>query len=159
MEGAFVDQVGDLSRAARPERNNMLFVQTKSGCCGPSALQSARGSFTESEVEHAIPVDVLEGKAGGYSVRASLPGFARENVEVSFSEGILSIRASRRETAPEGEVEYLLRERTQGLFSRRIKLPKASGEGVKAELKDGVLTVTLQREAEQQLRTINIEQG
>lgn len=137
----------------------MLFVQTKSGCCGPSARQSVRSSFTESEVEHAIPVDVLESKTGEYSVRASLPGFARDNVEVSFSEGILSIRGSRNEAAPEGDVEVLLRERTQGLFSRRIKLPKASGDGITAELKDGVLTVNLRRAAEPQPRTINIEQG
>lgn len=121
-------------------------------CCTPrNAWREVMGEKTE----HDMPLDVLEG-ANEYVVRASLPGFKKEEVEVKFEDGVLALKATRNEAAPEG-AEYVHQERAQGVFSRRARLTRASGEGIKAELKDGVLTVTLAKAGEAAGRSVPIE--
>lgn len=120
-------------------------------CCTP---RSAWRNVVR-ETEHDMPLDILEtGEA--YVLRASLPGFRREDVEVKFEDGVLSLRATRNEAEPEG-AEYIHQERAQGVFSRKARLSRATGEGIKAELKDGVLTVTLAKAKESQGRSVPVE--
>lgn len=121
-------------------------------CCTP---RNAWREVMGEKAEHEMPLDVLEtGEA--YIVRASLPGFRKEDVEINFEDGILSLKAARSEAAPEG-AKYVHQERAQGAFSRRARLGRATGEGVKAELKDGVLSVTLSKAKESAGRSVPIE--
>jgi HSP20 family protein len=122
-------------------------------CCTPR--NAWREVFGQDTDEHDMPLDVLEGK-DDYVIRASLPGFKKEDVEVKFEDGILYLRATRNEAAPEG-AEYVHQERAQGVFTRKARLSRATGENVKAELKDGVLTVTLARAKETAGRSVPIE--
>lgn len=120
-------------------------------CCTP---RNAWRQVIE-KTGHDMPLDILE-TSEAYVVRASLPGFKKEDVEIKFEDGVLSLKATRNETAPEG-AEYVHQERAQGEFSRRARLGRASGEGVKAELKDGVLTVTLGKAKESAGRSVPID--
>jgi HSP20 family protein len=119
-----------------------MWYGVKSGCCVP---QAGRSRWADVAAEHRVPVDVLEAEGGDYVIRASLPGFRREDVKLGIEDDVLSIEASRDEQAPEGAGKYLWRERAQGAFSRHIRLPEADAESVKAELKDGVLTIRVGR--------------
>jgi HSP20 family protein len=89
-----------------------------------------------------LAVDISEGKEGETIVRASLPGFRREDVQVSVQNGVLDIKAENRfDEETKGE-KFYRRERRYGSVTRRIALPgNPTGEGVAAELKEGVLTV------------------
>lgn len=136
-----------------------MYYGMNSSCCGPGVSQAWRQT-REQEAAHPIPVDLMEGKQGEFVIRASLPGFRREDVQVEFEDGVLTISAMRQEDRAEGDApatRYYLQERAQGRFERRIQFEKASGDGIRAELKDGVLVVTLERIKEAQPRSIPIE--
>lgn len=110
-----------------------------------------RGFFDEPNFElaphleeGALAVDISEGKEGELVVRASLPGFKREDVQVSVHNGVLDIKAESREEKETKDEKFYRKERRWGAVSRRIALPGSPAEeGVTAELKDGVLTVRI----------------
>lgn len=90
-----------------------------------------------------LPLDISE-KDGALIVRASLPGFATEEVEVELDGGVLSISATRADEQQAEDERHYRRERRSGSLSRRIALPDAVADAeVDAELKDGVLTLTI----------------
>lgn len=77
-------------------------------------------------------------------VRASLPGFRREDIDVEIHDGVLSIKAERNEEKEEKGETYYRRERRYGTVSRRVALPSVVIEGeTSADLKDGVLSLRI----------------
>lgn len=96
---------------------------------------------------------------GRYVLRAELPGLDPEkDVEVTVSEGTLTIRAERKEELKEGgrsEFRY-------GAFERSVTLPATAKEDdVSATYVDGILTVTvgLGEEAKSETRRITVNKG
>ncbi|MBX3474734.1 MAG: Hsp20/alpha crystallin family protein [Planctomycetes bacterium] len=107
--------------------------------------------------EGALAVDISEGKEGETIVRASLPGFKKEDVKISVHQGILDIRAESKEETETRDEKFYRKERRWGAVSRRIALPGNPAEdGVQAELKDGVLTVKVQPSKANQPRQIAV---
>lgn len=95
--------------------------------------------------EGSLALDISEDQSH-YIVRASLPGFAKENVEIEIDDGVLSIAAQRTEVSEDSGEQFHRRERRFGSVSRRISLPGDVNESAAtAELKDGVLTLKLPR--------------
>jgi HSP20 family protein len=103
------------------------------------------------EVETAgaewIPVMDMVETATEYVVRLELPGFHKENLDISLTGDLLTI-TGKRATAPEIDGEgYLVRERAVGKFARTIRLPAPVAEKrVSAEYRDGVLVLCLPKE-------------
>lgn len=90
-------------------------------------------------------------------VRASLPGFKKEEVSVELHEGVLTIRAERAETVETAEEHYHRRERRAGVLFRRLALPENLNDGaIQADLSDGVLTLRLAKSEREQPRKIVI---
>ena len=120
------------------------------------------GDPLEQDVESAseswsIPMDVSRNEKH-FTVNASLPGFAADDVDVSISpDRVLSVKASRKsEVTHEGE-EYLMRERRMGSFSRAIRLPSDLNlDDASVALDHGVLTVTLPVAESAQTRRLQI---
>ncbi len=103
-----------------------------------------------------LAVDVSEDDTSVY-VRASLPGFAKEDVSIEVHDSVLSIRAEHNEEREEKTEKFYRRERRFGSLSRSIALPSPVREGeASAELKDGVLTVRIPRVAEKSPKKIAI---
>lgn len=103
-----------------------------------------------------LAVDVSEDDTSVY-VRASLPGFAKEEVSIEVHDSVLSIRAEHNEEREEKSEKFYRRERRFGSLSRSIALPSPVREGeASAELKDGVLTVRIPRIAEKSPKKIAI---
>lgn len=99
--------------------------------------------FASPSDEGTLAVDVLEHE-GKVVVRASLPGFKKEDIDVQLHEGVLSIKAERTEETEEKGDRWYRRERHTGSVSRRIALPGVVADAeVTAELKDGVLTIAV----------------
>ena len=93
--------------------------------------------------EALLPLDISETE-DALVVRASLPGFDRDSVDVQVHNGVLSIKAEQVQTDEEKNETFHRRERVQRTLSRSVTLPTAYSEGdAGAELKDGVLTVRL----------------
>src|SRR5437879_6073411 len=94
---------------------------------------------------YGMPIDVSETE-DGYSIRASLPGFKPEQVEVTVTDGVLSIEAKRSEEKTEEKGRYLRREVFSGNYRRQLTLPReVKAEDIKADFENGVLTVQVPR--------------
>ena len=81
-----------------------------------------------------------------YVVTADLPGFDKEDIDVSLREDVLTISAEHEEETSEenDEGRYLRQERRHQSASRSVTLPERVDEsGVSAQHRNGVLTVTL----------------
>ncbi len=107
--------------------------------------------------EGSLALDVLE-RDGKVVVKASLPGFNKEEVDVQVHDGVLYIKAEHSEEKEEQDAKFYRRERRYGAVARRVALPGAvSGADVSAELKDGVLTLTLPVPEKAQPKQIEIK--
>lgn len=93
----------------------------------------------------AAKVDVAEDDKA-FRVTADLPGFEEKDVEVTLSDGVLSIRGEKKAEREEKDekTHYHLTERSYGSFERRFNVGDAvEQKKVEAEFKNGVLSVTL----------------
>ncbi len=101
------------------------------------------------------PVDIREDDDHIY-VEAELPGFKREDVEVTLENGMLHILAQRKQAEVKGEAH--LAERRFVRVARSFTLPNSVDEGkVDAKLVDGVLYLTLNKREEVKPRKIEVK--
>lgn len=106
-----------------------------------------------------LPVDIREND-DRYVVQAPIPGFRPEDVEVAFSDGVLTITATRREQREEREGRYLHREIAFGNYQRRIAMPgDVQAENIRARYDNGVLTIEVPRSSRPQPRRIEVLPG
>jgi HSP20 family protein len=107
--------------------------------------------------EGTLPLDISEDDSS-VIVRASLPGFSKEDVEIEVHDGVLSIKAQHTEEKEEKGERFYRKERRFGSVSRRVALPTTVVEDrSKADLKDGVLTLRLAKVPAEQPKKIRIE--
>jgi HSP20 family protein len=106
-------------------------------------------------------VDVHE-DADHFYVEAELPGFTKDEVDITLEDGVLTIRGERKteEKTPAGDKQPLHVERRWSRFERSFTLPTAVNENsVRAALNEGVLTITLDKREEVKPRKIQITAG
>ena len=91
----------------------------------------------------AAPLDVVA-DGDDFVVRASMPGVAPENIQVSIEDNVLTIRGKTASHFENTDGSYLMRERRSGSFRRSLRLPDTVDQD-KAEprYEHGVLTVSL----------------
>ncbi len=101
-------------------------------------------------------LDVSEDK-DNVVVNTELPGVAKEQVQVTFDDGVLSISGERKPETYRDDTTCHLQERVHGRFERQVRISKPIDvAGVKAAYKDGVLTITLPKAAEARPRQIDV---
>lgn len=92
-----------------------------------------------------LPVDVFESDEA-YTLVASVPGFKESQVEVTFEDGILSIKAKADDHKAPGR--WLRQERPYGSFVRRLEVPsQVETTGISAHFDNGELTITIPKTA------------
>ena len=100
-------------------------------------------------------VDVRE-DADHIYVDAELPGFRKEEIDLTLENQTLTIAAERKEEKKQ-EGEYLLNERRYQRFLRSFTLPPTVDDRkVDAKLADGVLHITLNKREETKPRKISV---
>lgn len=103
-------------------------------------------------------VDVRE-DADHFYVEAELPGFRKEDVDVTLENQQLTIAAERKEEQEQkgDKGELLLHERRYNRFLRSFTLPPTvDDQTVNAKLQDGVLRITLNKREETKPRKISV---
>ncbi|HCV00911.1 MAG: heat-shock protein Hsp20 [Dehalococcoidia bacterium] len=106
--------------------------------------------------EGALGVDISE-TDNELVVRASLPGFSEDEIDVELHQGVLSIKAEHRSSEANEEERYHRRERRWSTLSRRLALPGMLHDAnVNAELRNGVLTLRIPVPAKAKPRQIKI---
>lgn len=103
---------------------------------------------TSGDTFSMLPLDVSEND-DAFLIKASLPGVNPDDIDISLTDNVLTIKAELKEEKEIEEAKYHLRERRFGVFSRAITLPTAvDNKKVDAVYKDGVLTLTVPKKEE-----------
>ena len=112
---------------------------------------------TSAPVSFIPAVDVVE-ENGRYVVRADLPGVAKEAIEITTDDGVLTIKGERQAEAVATDAARSRTERHSGSFVRRFSLPEtAQVDGIKATHVNGVLEVSIPKQSKPEARRINVE--
>ncbi len=105
------------------------------------------GDQADSQSTWYLPLDIVDA-GSSYQVKAAVPGFKPEDVEVTFHDGLLNIVARRSEESETKQGKYLRRELRVGNFARSVQLPaEIRPEEIKADFESGVLTVEIPKAA------------
>ena len=92
-----------------------------------------------------------------FQVRADLPGFGPDDLQISIEQTSLVLRGERRAEAPEG---YTLHRKERGTvrFAQTLTLPvRVDADKIEATLRDGVLELRLPKAAEERPRNITVK--
>jgi HSP20 family protein len=99
-----------------------------------------------AETENALEISV------------ELPGLDQKEIDVSLTDGALTIKGEKKSEHEENKKGYHLSERSYGSFYRTIPLPSGvDTDKANARFKNGVLTVTLPKTADALARVKKIE--
>ncbi|MDH7578700.1 MAG: Hsp20/alpha crystallin family protein [Bacillota bacterium] len=102
-------------------------------------------------------VDMVD-RGTEFVVRADLPGYSPENVEITVQENAVLIHGKVKEERETKEENYQVRERSYGSFARSLPLPvPIIPEQARASFKNGVLEIILPKVEAPKGRTLQIE--
>ena len=97
---------------------------------------------TEAEETAWMPTVDISETENGYEIRAELPGVSEDDVNVSVTDNVLTVKGEKRQEEETEGKNYHRVERRYGSFQRSFTLPRhIETEAIKAEFKDGVLTL------------------
>jgi HSP20 family protein len=124
-------------------------------------VESAAGDF-ESVRHQSVPIDLAD-HGEEFVLTADLPGFEREQIDVTLAGRTLSLDAELEASTAESEEtedggEYIRRERRHDVVHRTVTLPEdVEKEAVAATYDNGILTVTLPKAEVEESQQIEIE--
>ena len=102
-------------------------------------------------------VDIYENDAHELVLKAELPDMKREDIQITFESGILTLKGERRFESDVKRENYQRLERHYGAFSRSFTLPATvDAAHITAAYKDGVLTVKLPQREEAKPKQIAV---
>lgn len=94
----------------------------------------------------------------GIEISVELPGMSMEDVEVTVTDDLLTVKGEKKIERQEEKKGYYLSERSYGAIWRTIPLPPGTdGSKAEATFRNGVLTVRLPQTPEAQARVKHIE--
>lgn len=101
----------------------------------PDVMGSAKTDISETDSEYEVSVE--------------LPGIDEKDIDLDVSEGMLTLRANKREEREEKKKNYHLTERSYGSVRRSFRVPEGIDVGkIKANFAKGVLHVKLPKTKE-----------
>jgi HSP20 family protein len=115
---------------------------------------------TEAAAMH-VRLDVKEDESAFY-VSADLPGLSENEVDITFDDGLLTIRGSKKIERDDKKDTWHIVERSYGSFARQLSLPThIDANKIEAKFTKGVLHVTLPKMPQEQAtsKKINIKAG
>jgi len=122
---------------------------------GRPMLSSMR-RFPLREREWLPSIEVFE-RENKLVVKAELPGMKEDDVDISVSDDLLTIKGEKRAESEVKDEDYYLCERSYGSFMRTIRMPSNADTGkINADFEDGVLEVTIPKTAETKPKKIAV---
>ncbi len=108
--------------------------------------------------EGMLPAIEMFDKKDKIVVRAEIPGVKPEDIDVSISDSMLTIKGERKSETEVKEEDYYRSEMTYGRFSRSVSLPeKVQAEHIDANYDDGILEVTLSKVPEAKPKKVAVK--
>jgi len=119
------------------------------------ALENAR--YFERPTAWALALDVAEAE-DKFLVKASVPGINPDDIEITLSDNVLTIRGEASQTTEEENATWRLRERRYGAFQRSITLPTpVNADAIQADYVDGVLELSIPKAEEVKPKRIAVK--
>jgi HSP20 family protein len=105
-------------------------------------------------------VDIFETNDREYVLKAELPDTRRDDINVTFENGVLTLTGERKAEFDINQGTYHRSERAYGRFSRSFTLPATvDANRISASYKDGVLTVRVPQREEAKPKQIAVDIG
>ena len=102
----------------------------------------------------AIPIDLTQ-DGDDVVLRATIPGVAPEDIDVTVEDGVLTINA---ETPNDSDASFIIRERRAGKLYRALRLPNTLDVGkAESDYRHGVLTLTFPKVEAVKARRLEIK--
>lgn len=126
----------------RPMRN-LFSLHNEMGRVFGDLFGFHEGGTDVEETSWMPTVDISEAE-NSFDIRAELPGVSENDVNVSVTDNVLSIKGEKHHEAETDGKNYHRVERRYGGFQRSFTLPRhVETSDIKAGFKDGVLTLTI----------------
>ncbi|HAE60664.1 MAG TPA: heat-shock protein Hsp20 [Anaerolineae bacterium] len=91
-------------------------------------------------------------------VKAALPGLKPDEVQISITGDVLTLRGEFKQEEQKQEATWHIREQRRGAFERSVMLPSVvQTDKAKADFENGILTVTLPKAESVKPKTISIK--
>lgn len=119
----------------------------------------ALGSEEGRKIEWSPSADISETDKE-YVIRAELPAVKKEDVHVTFEDGMISIKGERKQQKEDKNEKYHRVESFYGTFERTFSLPdNVDSDAIRCESKDGILTVHIPKmeKATQKAKQISVQ--
>jgi HSP20 family protein len=108
--------------------------------------------------ETRVPAIDLEDREKDYLLKAEMPGFKKEDIEIEVKEDSVEITGTAGWKYDKKEQAYICKERACESFYRIVELPEEiKVDDVTADLSDGVLEITLPKKAPKEKRKVSIK--
>lgn len=93
-----------------------------------------------------------------YYIEIDLPGFKRDDINIEFNHGYISVLASKKDNSELDNKTYIKRERTFGIYKREFYVGNVDYSKIFAKYKDGVLFIeVLKNSDDNNKKTIEIK--
>lgn len=116
-----------------------------------------RGNGDADQAVWAPRVDLSETDQA-YLIELDVPGMKKDELEVNYQDGSLTISGERRQTATDENASYVRVERRFGRFYRSFDLPKSvESTKIDATYQDGVLKIEVPKAEESKPRSVQIK--
>jgi HSP20 family protein len=94
-----------------------------------------------------------------YVISGEIPGIDPKDLEVTLTDGILSVKGEKKQETEEKKENYHRIERHYGSFERSFRLPEnIKNEELDASYKDGILKLTLPKSKESEVKKIEVKE-
>lgn len=111
------------------------------------------------EYEGQLAIDAFQTN-DSVVVKAPIAGVKPQDLEISVTDEVLSVRGHRKQESQEDQDSYFVQECYWGSFSRSFVLPvPVDADKAQANLKDGILTVVIPKQEKSKTKIIKIAQG
>jgi HSP20 family protein len=124
--------------------------------------QGEKKDWLEEETEDyegQLAIDVYQTE-DDVIVKAPMAGVKPENLDVSITDEVLTIKGSRSQEKEINKENYFAQECYWGSFSRSYLLPVAiDPDSAQAHLKNGILTVTIPKQSKTKTRAIKVKEA
>ncbi len=106
--------------------------------------------------DYLAKLDIKE-TSDSYIVKADLPGFTKDNIQVDVNDDVLTIKGERKREEERKEERYHAIERQYGMFQRMIPVANVIAEKITASFKDGVLEIILPKKEKKSLKQLSVK--
>jgi HSP20 family protein len=116
-------------------------------------LDDVFDDFLPSKETNSLKCDIYE-KDGKYHIEMDAYGFDKNDVNVEYDNGYLTISVSKNEEKKDDTKNYIRRERYSREFKRSFYVGEINSKDILAKFDKGVLKVTLPKEEKQENKKI-----